>query len=117
MTPKQLAGIDALIAYEVLGWRYIRSTFEQYQPSCWYHGDKEVWPREFSPTADIRAAWAVVEALRPHHAFRLTESIGQRDYEACFFDGAGLHYAAAAATVPLAICLAALALKGVVPSA
>jgi hypothetical protein len=63
MTPEQLRKIDELIA-DILGWKYCKSTFEQYQPSYWAKDGKEVWPPAFHPSTDMRAAWLMAENLK-----------------------------------------------------
>jgi len=113
--------LDELVAEKILGWRFSKSTFEQYEPSCWYDKatSKRVWGRDFSPSTDIAAAWKVVEKLND---LGMDVEINQNaestpgDHERCHvyireFDTINekeLHEDVWASTAPHAICLAAL---------
>lgn len=50
------------LAKEVLGWSFCKSSFEQYEPSCWYGGETVVWGPQFNPFEDISAAMKLLEA-------------------------------------------------------
>lgn len=128
-----LRKIDALVAEHVLGWRFCKSTFEQYEPSFWVDSNgKFIWSSTFTPSTDIAAAWKALETLG--RGATVAETYGRgwictnlgsdywQDHElsAAEFkqchpndDDGQVYYAVQAPAAPLAICLAALRAKGV----
>jgi hypothetical protein len=108
--------LDALVATQVLGWTFSKSSFEQYEPSEWRKDGRVVWGASFRPSTDIAAAWL----LLPGRGWIIQEdtyvSVGRwevydnaRDFE----DGIWM---ATAPTPALALCRAALLATPVSPA-
>lgn len=121
---KSLREIDALIATEIMGWRLLlRSSGEQVGVRCppyWF----PVSPPKYS--SDISAAWEVVERLKEETGifYCIEQHHLAEEPTAWLFSSddvpAGTivaedaaKWSATAATVPLAISLAALKTKGI----
>lgn len=108
--------IDNLIANQIMGWTFCQSSFEQYEPSQWSKDGKFVWGREFSPSTDIRAAWAVVEKIGPIWRGFKFEICWSEPYEKKWrigwteddYGGSEMRAGGYYDSVPLGICEAAL---------
>lgn len=108
--------LDALVAEKVMGWRWsgrylvppadVETSF--WDGSCNRDGVPRFLPRY---STDISAAWGVVEKLRDEVAF--LDILPAADHYIVKIQSAhGTDYVTAE-TAPLAICLAALKVKGV----
>jgi hypothetical protein len=106
---------DALVAEHVMGWRVVRSEGDR------MHGDDGlrfyatrdiVWRRPYF-TVDIGAAWIVVEEMKEGDAGIRIGNLMNGGWRGAFSTIVESHEADAD-SAPGAICLAALAAKGVV---
>lgn len=116
--------IDAMVAEKVMGWTKaepLDGRSRAWPPDC----KIKMWPHGISIppySTDIASAWEVVERMGRWHGFdfivRTTGGLyGKKEWEAGWyedgFEGPESRAVADADTVPMAICLAALAAAGV----
>jgi len=101
--------LDAEIA-KLMGWKFNKSSFEQYQPSSWSCEGKEVWGAHFNPSTDIAAAWTVVEKMEQDYHFNIIRNKGG-EYMAGF-NKDNKWYSEFADTASMAICRAAIKALG-----
>lgn len=106
--------LDALVAEKIMGWRYLN------QPSTGYpwYPPEEGWSKAHPPrySTDIAAAWKVMEKMCDMGNQNCTlqfEGKLNPDYAWTFSHDENADWWASAGTAPLAICLAALKVKGV----
>ncbi len=113
-----LRKIDALVAEKVMGltvredpeyldeWEYVVP---------WKRGRPDQWDRVPLYSSSIAAAWEVVEKLKRELGDLLLRNQGA-GWLANFYDESlGLYHAEHGETAPVAICLSALAAKGIKP--
>lgn len=112
------AEINALVAQQVMGWKKCKSTTELTVADSFYnHGDILInhygkMVRIFKPSVDISDAWQVVEKMKAAHVVSMIAATHENKCMSMRLSDAA-SFEATSFSIPLAICLCALASFGV----